>query len=167
MKAINKFLVAVALTLPLLSACKKDDAAAAGETKAAPVVTAAPTGEDDTQWSAYLTSVVRANMEGVEGTPFVYYLPGPSSPDYKGAKDRLLTQVQNDVARGVLPGNMLAFSSPDSAAAAAMAADALGYAEPNSMRGVTVLFIGKPADQGVVKAAADKAGATFKFIEVK
>jgi hypothetical protein len=166
MKLIKPLLLAAVLTVPALTACKKEDAAKT-EQAAAPVVGSAPTTEDDTAWGNYLTSVVRANMEGVEGTPFVYYLPGPSSADYAGAKDRLLTQVQNDVARGVLPGNMLAFASPDSKAAADMAADALGYAEPNSMRGVTVLFVGKPADQGAVKAAADKAGATFKVIETK
>jgi hypothetical protein len=39
--------------------------------------------------------------------------------------------------------------------------------EPNSMKGVKVLFIGKAADNDRVKAAVAPAGVDYVFVEAK
>lgn len=161
MNAMKKILFALFLALPVLTACKKEEAVAE---KAAPVAVAAPTTDDDNAWSTYIQSVVQGNMEGVEGAPFVYYLPASADA---GMKERLLVEAQNAVARGVVPGNMLVFASPKSKDMAGMAVNALGFAEAGAMKGSQVMFIGKAGDDAAVKAAADKAGARFKFVEVK
>ncbi len=162
MKVMTKILFALVLALPVLTACKKDEA------KAEKVVVKvdAPTTDDDNAWATYIQSVVQQNVEGVEGAPFVYFLPASAAKD-AGMKERLLIEAQNAVARGVIPGNMLVFASPDSKAISGMAVNALGFAEPGAMKGSQVMFIGKSGDEVAVKAAADKAGANFKFVEVK
>ena len=71
------------------------------------------------------------------------------------------------VQRTVLPGNMLAFGSPDSAKMADLIVTAFTGAEPTALKGSQVLFIGNPADNERVKAAVEAAGAKYIFVEAK
>ena len=66
-----------------------------------------------------------------------------------------------------LPGNLLAFGSPDSAKMGDLVVAAFTGAKPDALQGSQVLFIGKPADRDRVKAAAEAAGAKFIFVEAK
>ena len=66
-----------------------------------------------------------------------------------------------------MPGNMLAFGSPDSAKMADLIVTAFTGAEPDALKGSQVLFIGKPADSDRVKAAVEAAGAKYIFVEAK
>ena len=62
---------------------------------------------------------------------------------------------------------MLAFISPASNRMADLIAAAFTDIEPNSMKGVKVLFIGKAADSERVKAAVAPAGVNYVFVEAK
>jgi hypothetical protein len=103
-------------------------------------------------------------MGDISNAPFVYYLA--SNAD-QGAYDRQLEQASNAMARGVTSGNMVAFGSPDSTRIADMAVASFAKAEPNTFKGVRVLFVGAAADQERVKAAVEPSGATFVFVEAK
>ena len=85
--------------------------------------------------------------------------------DASGAYDRQLENVSTVMARTVLPGNMLVFGSPDSAAMANLVVSALGQGRADALRGSQVLFIGKPADSSRVQAAVEKVGGKFIFVE--
>src|SRR3546814_4222421 len=77
----------------------------------------------------------------------------------------LLENVQNVVARTVLPGNMLAFGSPDSEKMAELIEEAFAGAPADSMKDVRILFIGT-AEQGErVRAAVEPTGAIFVLNE--
>ena len=69
--------------------------------------------------------------------------------------------------RTVLPGNMLAFGSPDSTKMADLIVMAFTDADPNALKGSQVLFIGAPGDSERVKAAVEAAGAKYIFVEAK
>jgi hypothetical protein len=105
----------------LLAGCKPSaEQAAADAAKAAPPPLTAPAGNDDNAWKAYLGQVVGQNRDGVTDREFPYYLPVDSKTvdvggDGSSMYDRQLENVTGVVARTVLPGNMLAFGSPDSA----------------------------------------------------
>jgi hypothetical protein len=67
----------------------------------------------------------------------------------------------------VLPGNMLAFGSPDSGRMATLVVEAFTGVSAGSLKDVRVLFVGKAEDSERVKAAVEPSGATFVFHEAK
>ena len=152
----------IALFAVGLVACKKEEAA---KVEAPPV--AKPANEDVTAWQAYVTDVVRRNVE--PGTsPYLYFLPGQSTPDFQGEYDRLQEKLDGDLARGTTGDNVvLAFASPASARLADMVVDSFGRVEAGSLKGAKVMFIGDAADGQRIEPTVTPSGATFKFIEAK
>jgi hypothetical protein len=59
------------------------------------------------------------------------------------------------------------FASPSSGKLAEMATVAFKQVGAGTMKGVKVIFIGKPVDSEKVKAASAAAGVTYIFIEAK
>jgi hypothetical protein len=162
--AARLFLV-LALAAPL-AACKKEEAPKVVEK--API--AAPKNEDAAAWRAYITDVVTRNMEGVSGQPFVYMLPAESSAEFEGSYDRLLDKASTDISRGIMAGSMLAYASasPSSTKAADMVVTAFEAQKVDGkLKGVKLVFIGKPEDSERVKAAVTASGVNYVFIEAK
>jgi hypothetical protein len=163
MKTMSRLLLIACLVLPF-AACKQQDS----QTEA--VVTApltAPTNADDTAWGAYLTDVVKRNMEGVNANPYLYYLPAEATADFQGYYDRQLEKTQLDLARGITEGNFVAFGSPASAKMADLIVASFAKVDPASMKGVKVLFIGNADDNARVKAAVEPAGVSYAFVEAR
>ena len=106
-------------------------------------------------------------MEGIRNSPYMYYLPAATAADFEDQYTRQLDNVSDTVARGVLPGNMLAFGSPESTRMGDLIVEAFKSAEPASMKDVRVLFIGNAADSERAKMAIEPSGATFVFFEAK
>ncbi|MBS0457662.1 MAG: hypothetical protein JSS44_10075 [Proteobacteria bacterium] len=157
-----RWLAVPALALLLvLGGCKKHEEAKA--VVAAPLHAPAAL-TDDKAWQDYYQDVIGRNSQGVDGNTFPYYLPAPGGADYDDQYGRQLQGVSDSLQRGVLPGNMLAFMSPDSTKMADLVVAAFAKASPGSMKKVTVLFVGKPADNDRVKAAVEPTGATYKFV---
>lgn len=173
---MNRSALALFLLLSTLglAACQSSDEPEADKAAAAPQAELhAPTGTDDTQWKTYLQQVVARNQAGVTDRFYPYYLPAnstvptPGDPDGKSQYDRQLDNVSGVVQRTVLPGNMLAFGSPDSTKMADLIVAAFTGAAPTALKGSIVLFIGQPADNDRVKAAVEAAGAKYVFVEAK
>ena len=160
----SAWLVAPALlALLAFSGCKKAEEAP----KVAAPLSAPASLTDDTGWKNYFQDVISRNSQGVTDRTNAYYLPAPSDPDYKGKYDRQLGGVKDVVARGVLPGAMLAFMSPDSGKMGDFIVTAFTGASSGSMKSVVILFVGKPADDDRVHAAVGVTGATYRFVEAK
>ncbi|HRO88417.1 MAG TPA: hypothetical protein PLH21_10395 [Chiayiivirga sp.] len=120
------------------------------------------------QWKQYLVSVVTANMDGVKTTrPYMYFIPGGNDPGAAQDRANQLDNVKNVVARGVLPGNMLAFGSPASGRMADLIVEAFQHVPAGSMKDVRVLFIGSSDDLERVRTAVEPSGANVVFHEVK
>lgn len=157
-------LAAVLAVLLLFAGCKKQEAATAAV--AAPMH--APASQtDDAAWKAYFQDAISHNDDGVTDRTNAYYLPAPGGADYQGKYDRQLQGVADAVARGVLPGNMLAFMSPDSTKMADLIVAAFKDASAGSMKKVIILFVGKSADNERVKAAVTPSGCIYRFVEAK
>ena len=151
-----------------LGACNKEQAAnPTAEVK--PQVAPVPTNPGDkTAWKQYLVSVVTANMQGVKSNhPYMYFVPAGDDDATKADRQNQLDNVKNVVARGVLPGNMMAFGGPDSKATADLIEGAFKDAKDGSFKGVVILFVGAAADQDRVKNAVSKTGCEFRFVEMK
>jgi hypothetical protein len=71
------------------------------------------------------------------------------------------------VSRTVLPGNMLAFGSPDSAKMADLLTSAFSGARPDALKGSQVLFVGKAEDSARVQPLIEASGAKYIFVEAK
>jgi hypothetical protein len=156
-------LLIACLTLPF-AACKKEEAPKV-EAVAAPLT--APTSDDLPAWRAYVTDVAKRNMDGINNSPYVYFLPGEGSEGFGGQYERQLEKLEGDLSRGIIAGNMLVFASPSSGKLAEMATVAFQQVAPGTMKGVKVLFIGKSEDSDKVKAAAEPAGVDYVFVEAK
>ncbi len=165
MNTTTRLLLSACLALPLLAACKKEEAPVAAV--AAPLT--APATADDTAWRAYVSDVVTRNMEGIANQPYVYYLPAPTGDEATdaGNYERLSDKATSDVSRGIVRGNMLAYASSDSAKMADIIVNAFAGVEPDTMKGVRVVFIGAAADQERVSAAVAPAGVEFIFVQAK
>lgn len=125
------------------TACKKEEAAPVDEAKQALV---APAKEDDAGWKKYLQEVAIQNMGNITNSPFLYYLSPETDPDFQAKYERQTESATQAVARGVQPGNMLAFGSSASGKMADMIQVVFKDVSPDSMKGVRVVFIGQSAD---------------------
>lgn len=172
MTRLMRIILLAAVTAIALAACGKGDADKQKAAQAAaeankPVQVPGPNATD-IAWQQYLVAVVRKNMQGVKTShPFMYYVPAGDSDEVKSQRERQLGSVSDAVARGVLPGNMLAFGGPDSKTTADLIVDAFKDAQPGSFKDVVVLFVGAAADQDRVKQAVTPSGAEFRFVEMK
>jgi hypothetical protein len=174
MKNYLRILMLALVGMLALSACgpsdeekqKAAEAAAAAElAKPVPVPAA---DADKTAWQKYLVAVVKQNMQGVKSNhPYMYYIPGGDSTDAQDQRKSQLDNVSTTVARGVLPGNMMALGGPDSKLSADMLTEAFKNAQDGAFKGVVVLFVGAASDQDRVKDALAKSGAEFRFVEMK
>jgi hypothetical protein len=123
---------------------------------------------DKAAWKTYLVSIVRQNMHGVKSnSPYMYFVPGGDEQAVQDDRESQLQNVSGTVARGVMPGNMLAFGGPDSKLTADLVVAAFKDAQDGSFKDVVVLFVGAPADQDRVKEALAKSKAEFRFVEMK
>ena len=166
----NIALLLLALTLGL-SACESAPDDENAKKAAAPaVVLKAPAGTDDKEWKVYLQQVVSQNMAGVTDRVYPYYLPADNATvqgDGRTQFDRQAENVTAVISRTVLPGNMLAFGSPDSAKMADLMLSAFSGAKPDALKGSQVLFIGKSEDSARVQAPVEASGAKYIFVEAK
>ena len=167
---MRKFVLAasVALTAALaLSACNKSEDADPAATQQEAAV-AKPSNPTDTKaWSQYFGQIVRKNMQGMTADrPFPYLVPAGDTEDANGLRQRQLEQVQDTVARGVLPGNMLVFAGPDSAKTSQFVTDAFKDAKAGSFKDVIVLVIGDAGDKDKVTSALQPTGATIRYVNM-
>ncbi len=160
-------IAAVALSACVgLSACNKpaDDDQAQEQVQKAPK----PADMNDSKaWNAYLGQLVQANLQGMKAPqPYAYMVTPGLTDEQQAQNERQLQGVQDTVARGVLPGNLLAFGGPNSTATADFVVEAFKNANPGSFKGVIVLFIGDKVDEQRVTDVMKPTGATFRFVEM-
>ncbi|KAF1710325.1 hypothetical protein CSC70_06435 [Pseudoxanthomonas kalamensis DSM 18571] len=164
MKTAKYLLLIACLVLPF-TACKKHDAAAMAEAEDVPL--SVPATDGDTEWKAYLQDVVTRNMGKITNSPFLYYLPSQSDPEFEAKYERQLDQAKLAMARGIVGGNLIAFGSPESARMADIAVASFAEVPADTMKGVRVLFIGKAEDNERVQAALTPSGVDYVFVEAK
>ena len=162
MKNTMRVLLAASMVLAV-TACKKEEA---------PVVEAqqalvAPAKDDDAGWKKYLQAVAVQNMGNITASPFLYYLPPASDPEFAAKYDRQVESATTAIGRGIQPGNMLAFGSSASAKMADMIEAGFKGVQADSMKGVRVVFIGDAADNARVQTIVKPTGADYIFVEAK
>ena len=162
----RSLLLASLLLSPLvLTACKKE--APVADQAAEAKVLVAPAKDDDAGWKAYLPAVVQENMGTITNSPFLYYLPPESDPDFEAKFGRQVDAATLAMSRGVQKGNLLAFGSPASAKMADLMLVAFADVPPDTLKGVRILFIGDAVDNERVQVALAPTGAEYVFVEAK
>lgn len=158
------FVAALGLaTVFSLSACNKQENTQTQEVM--PTKPASPT--DKTGWKNYLVAIVKKNLDGMTAKrPYLYFIPAGDTDEALSQRMNQLGNVQDVVARTVLPGNLMAFGGPDSATTADFIAKAFANAQKGAFKGVIVLFIGDQADRQSVADALAPSGATFRFVQM-
>lgn len=162
-KFASVIVIALAATLAL-SACNKGQQT---EQAAAPAQVSKPSSPTDMKgWQAYLIQIIRDHMQGIQNTPYVYFVPAGDDPETQAARGRVQDTINGVVATTVLPGNMIAAGGPDSGKTADVLITAFKNAQPGSFKGVAVLFMGNAADRARVQAAVAPSGADFRFAQI-
>src|SRR5690606_1746333 len=168
---MRKFLVVIGFMCAatfVLGGCNKEQAQDEAADAKPEVVAMPANGTDKAAWKNYLVSVVMQNMQGVKTTrPYVYFVPMGDDEAALADRDNQLSNVQTVVARGVVPGNMLAFGGPDSAITADLIIEAFASANEGSFKDVVVLFVGALADQQRAGEALAPSAADYRFVEMK
>src|SRR5665213_3041211 len=168
MRKILSIIALVCVAAFALGACNKTDQAVQTADQAPAVVPKPANPTDKNTWKQYLIQMVTANMTGVKSNhPYTYFVPGGDDDAVKGERNNQLENVKNVVARGVLPGNMMAFGGPDSKNTAQLITDAFNGVQAGAFKDVVILFIGAPADADGVKQALASSGADVRFVEAK
>ncbi len=159
-------IAAVALTATLaLSACGKHDDDQQDTQQQAQQAPKPTDPNDSKAWNTYLGQIVQKNMQGMSANqPYAYMVTSASTPEATAQNERQLQSVQDTVARGVLPGNLLAFGGPVSAKTADLMIAAFADAKPGAFKDVIVLFIGDQADEQRITDALKPTGATVRFV---
>ena len=148
-----------------MTACKKEEAPAKADD--AQVALVAPSRDDDAGWKDYLKNVVGQNLGNISNSPYLYYLPPESDPEFQAKYDRQAESAKAAIGRGVTKGNMLAFGSSASSKMADLIVASFKGVPADTMKGVRVLFIGDAADNPRVQAAVAPAGVDYVFVEAK
>lgn len=163
-----KYALLAAIALTGLAACsqQQDESSEQAAAPAAAPAVSKPTDPNDSKaWNAYFGSIVTKNMQGMTAPqPFPYMVPAGDGDDANAVRGRQLQAVQDTVARGVLPGNMLVFAGPDSGKTADFVTTAFKDAKPGSFKDVIVLVIGDAADQERVNTVLQPTGATVRYV---
>ena len=146
------------------TACKKEEQAQSGQAQQALV---APAKEDDAGWRKYLQEVAIQNMGNISNSPFLYYLPPESDPEFEAKYTRQVESATAAVGRGIQPGNMIAFGSSASTKMADMIEAVFKDVQVDSMKGVRVVFIGDASDNARVQTLVQPTGAEYIFVEAK
>ena len=162
----KSYALTIILANAMLFGCKKEEPVVA-DTAAKTVLVAPADPMDNLAWQNYAREVVKRNMQGISERTFNYYLPHSATEGFQGQYQRQLEIVQGVVYRTVLPGNMLTFVSPDSEKMADFIVEAYALAPDNAMKGVRVLFIGKPTDNERVKAAMAHTNPDYVFVSTE
>ncbi len=157
--------VVVALFVFVLAACGQKAAQTVADVASS--VPTVPAKDDDAAWKTYLGQVVSNHLGNSTGSPFLYYLPPASDPDFKGKYDRQLENVTSALGRGVQPGMLVVFGSSASAKMADLIVAAFNKVQAGSMKGVHVLFIGMSADNARVQKWCSPVGLSMFFVEAK
>lgn len=164
MRTLTPVLLAACVALSL-AACKKAEQAPAAPAAKPPM--AAPTSDSKEAWQAYLSDVIPRHTDDLYGQQFVYLLPAETLPDFEEQYGRLLEKSQSDVARTLAAGTLLAYAGRSSAKTADFVIETFEFVQPDMMKGVRLVFVGKPEDQERVRAAVAPSGVEFRFHEVK
>lgn len=148
-----------------LTACGKKGGEAQ-KTQAAAKLTRPTDPANKSAWQAYLIQILQSNdnMKGMTGDrPYVYYVAPGDSDKATAERQRQLDNVSETIARGVLPGNLMAFAGPSSSQTADLVQAAFQDAKPGSLSKVIVVFIGDQADEQRVADMVKPTGAIFRF----
>jgi hypothetical protein len=166
MRKLTYIATALALTGCLaLSACNNQGGNQQQQAQQVQQITKPSDPNDSRAWGAYLGQIVQKNMQGMTANqPYAFMVPAGDDDASNDSRDRQLSNVQDDVARGVLPGNLLAFGGPNSAKTGDFVLASFKDAKPGSFKGVIVLVIGDQADEQRVEQALQPTGATIRYI---
>ena len=151
-----------------LSACGKKGGEAQ-QTQQTAKLTKPTNPENKPAWQAYLGQVLQDGnyMKGMTGDqPYVYYVaPGDNDKD-AAERQRQLNNVSDTIARGVLPGYLMAFAGPSSTQTADLVEQAFQDAKPGSLNKVIVVFVGDKAQEDQVAKVVKPTGAIFRFAQM-
>jgi len=161
MRRVIRLAAPVLITLAM-AACHPQPEAAVEN---APAHVAPPSSAADSHaWETYMVSVSHADLKSVSAKPYLFEVLAKSDPQ-ASQRNLNIQQVLTMMAKSNrFPGNAIAVAGPDPGATADVLAAAFGAAKPNSLQGLTVLYIGDTNDKDRAEKVITTSGAAFRFV---
>ncbi|KAF1005949.1 MAG: hypothetical protein GAK28_02857 [Luteibacter sp.] len=113
-------------------------------------------------WRAFAARVVHDEVKDDTLHPFTFAVPAGDDADAKEARRSIVMAVRTTLGNTAIPGNLLAFTGPDSRAVAAVIEESFRDLPTSVTKGVTVLYIGTSDMSSRVDKVMRDAGARLR-----
>ncbi|MFK2931791.1 hypothetical protein [Dyella agri] len=111
-----------------------------------------------------MVTVSHADLKGVSAKPFLFEVLAKDDPKAPQRNPNIQQALTVMARNHQFPGNAIAVAGPDPSATADVLATAFDAAKPNSLQGLTVLYIGDASDKARAEKAITASGAAFRFV---
>lgn len=133
--------------------------------RAAPVV--APDSSEKPAWQEYSAEVTVRAMNLDDGIPYAFVLPAENSTGFAEKRAGYLTAWEDQRLRWAKANATVFFFSPSSPAMAALMEEALAPVASGAMQGAMLVFVGEESSSARIRAAVERTGATYRFIDMR
>lgn len=113
-------------------------------------------------WRAFAARVVHDEVKDDTIHPFSFAVPAGDDADAKDARRSIVMAVRTTLGNTAIPGNLLAFTGPDSRAVATVIEEGFQDLPTSVTKGVTVLYIGTPDMSSRVDKVTRDAGVRLR-----
>lgn len=157
-RAVSPVLIALAL-----AACHPQQAqtpAASAQTH----VTPPNNPVDAVAWEDYMVKTSHADLQHIASKPYLFEVLAASDPQSPRRNPQIQQALTQMAKSNQFPGNAIAVAGPDPNATADILVASFNQAKPNSLKGLTVLYIGDENDKKRAEKSVADTGAAFRFV---
>ena len=162
---MSRILAAIFFAAPLLglfSGCSSPKDQAPSVVAQAHI--ARPANPNDIQaWRTYMGKVVDPTASPSAGKPYKFLVPSADDPIALGQRKQVEEALTIMASNNSFPGNVIAVGGPDPTKTADVMVAAFVKAKPDSLKAITVLYVGNDANQARVQKVITGTGATFRY----
>jgi hypothetical protein len=150
-----------ALIILAIAACHQQPAqmADASQTHAAPPSNAL----NSAAWEAYMVNVSHTDLKDISIKPYLFEVLAGNDPLASQRNPKIQQALTMMANFNRFPGNAIAVAGPNPSSTADVLVKAFGAVKPNSLKGLTVLYIGDRNNAARVKRSITVTGAAFRF----
>lgn len=142
------------------AACHQQSGTGSAEAHVTP-----PSSATDAQaWETYMVKVSHADLKVITIKPYLYEVLAKNDPRAPQRNPNIQQALTMMAKTNRFPSNAIAVAGPDPGSTADVLIAAFGAAKPQSLQGLTVLYIGDGNDKVRVEKAITTTGAGFRFV---
>jgi hypothetical protein len=149
--------------LTLLAGCGHSNPSQTATARTETQQLVAPVNPNDVNaWRTFMGQAILDVTHDKTLHPYSFVVPAGDTADATTRRRHEAMTIHAMLGRTAVPGNMIAFTGPDSTKVAEVVASAFQKLPAHTAQGLTVLFVGTPAVARTVESAVSAAGAQLR-----